>query len=94
LAWLVLPTLFPAVPIQNLSPTYERDLWELAKTVEGWGRIHLVERLAHAEDHEIRAWLLREGFRNAVMGEYVACICARAGRLHEALRTKGFCETF
>lgn len=80
-------TLFAAVAIQNSSPTYERDLWELAKTVDGWGRIHLVERLAHTEDYEIRGWLLREGFRNCIMSEYVACICARAGKLHEALRT-------
>lgn len=80
-------TLFAAVAIQNLSPAYERDLWELAKAVDGWGRIHLVGRLAHTEDYEIRAWLLREGFRNCIMSEYVACICARAGKLHEALRT-------
>jgi hypothetical protein len=80
-------TLFAAVAIQNVSPAYERDLWELAKAVEGWGRIHLIERLAHTEDHEIRAWLLREGYRNAVMDEYVACICARAGKLDEALRS-------
>jgi len=79
-------TLFAAVAIQTLSPASERDLWKLAKGVEGWGRIYLIERLAHTEDTEIRGWLLRDGFRNAVMDEYVACICARAGRLHEALR--------
>jgi hypothetical protein len=28
---------------------------------------------------------LREGYRNCVLDEYLACICARAGRLHEAL---------
>jgi len=80
-------TLFAAVAIQSLSPIYERDLWELTKTVDGWGRIHIVERLAHTEYYEIRGWLLREGFRNCIMSEYVACICARAGKLHEALRT-------
>lgn len=79
-------TLFAAVAIRNLSPAHERDLWELAKTVDGWGRIHVVEQLADAEDHEIRAWLLREGFRNAILDQYTACICARAGKLHEALR--------
>jgi hypothetical protein len=79
-------TLFTAVAIQNLSVDPDRELLELAKTVEGWGRIHLVERLAKTENFEIRSWLLREGFRNAVMNEYLACICARAGKLHEALR--------
>ena len=53
--------------------------------MHGWGRIQTVERLAHTQDPRIRGWLLREGFRNSVMNEYLACICARAGRLHEAL---------
>jgi hypothetical protein len=79
-------TLFAAVAIQNLSPAWEREAWELAKVVEGWGRVHLIERLAQTQDPEIRSWMLRTGYQNAVMGEYVACICARAGKLHEALR--------
>jgi hypothetical protein len=28
----------------NVSPTYERDLWELAKPSRGWGRIQLKSR--------------------------------------------------
>src|SRR5260370_34809302 len=29
--------------------------------------------------------MLGEGYKNSVMNEYLACICARAGRLHDAL---------
>ncbi|WFU05754.1 hypothetical protein QA648_21545 (plasmid) [Rhizobium sp. CB3171] len=79
-------TLYAAVAISGNDSYGERALWKLAKTVEGWGRIHTVERLAGATDPEIKNWLIREGYRNAVMYEYLACICARAGDLHIALR--------
>ncbi|RKE83575.1 hypothetical protein [Rhizobium sp. AG855] len=79
-------TLYAAVAISNNVIYGERVLWKLAKTVEGWGRIHAVERLAGATDPEIKNWLLREGYRNTVMYEYLACICARAGDLHIALQ--------
>ncbi|MGH9455282.1 MAG: hypothetical protein ACRD2O_15080 [Terriglobia bacterium] len=57
--------------------------------VHGWGRIQIVDRLVRTHDPQIQAWLLREGFRNSVMDEYLACICARADRLHEALKASG-----
>jgi len=79
-------TLYAAVAISGNVSYGERVLWKLAKTVEGWGRIHAVERLAGTTDPEIKNWLLREGYRNAVMYEYLACICARAGDLHIALQ--------
>jgi hypothetical protein len=78
-------TLFAAVAIANQSDDAELALWDLAKRVDGWGRIHLVERLAEARRPEIRAWLIRDGFRNSVMDEYLAYTCAMAGHLHTAL---------
>ncbi|MDQ1196742.1 hypothetical protein [Agrobacterium sp. SORGH_AS 787] len=79
-------TLYAAVAISGNVSYGERVLWKLAKTVEGWGRIHAVERLAGTADEEIKNWLVREGYINAVMYEYLACICARAGDLHIALQ--------
>ena len=76
-------TLYAAVALSSYG---ERVLWKLAKIVEGWGRIHTVERLAGTTDPEIKDWLIRDGYRNSVMYEYLACICARAGDLHIALR--------
>jgi len=78
-------TLFAMVAIGRLSSDPEADLWNLAKKVKGWGRVQIVRRLCDTQNPEIQAWMLREGFRNEVMDEYLACICARAGRLHEAL---------
>jgi hypothetical protein len=78
-------TLFCAVALSNSCEQSEKSLWTLARNVDGWGRIHVVERLANTESPEIKDWLLREGYRNSVMYEYLACTCARAGGLLSAL---------
>ncbi|MFC9778393.1 limonene hydroxylase [Paenibacillus chitinolyticus] len=77
-------TLYAAVAIQNGMENSNEILFELAKNVNGWGKIHLVERL-EPNTPEIKAWLLRHGCQNSVMNEYLACICARNGELHEAI---------
>ena len=79
-------TLFAAVALQNNAAEPELSLWALACLVKGWGRIHIVERLAETEDEQIKAWMLREGYRNDIMYEYTALICARTGELLSALR--------
>jgi len=79
-------TLYVATAIARIAPEPEQALWALAKTVRNWGRIQTVERLKETQNPEIQAWMLREGFRNGVMDEYLACICARAGKLHDALK--------
>ncbi|MFF5262999.1 hypothetical protein ACFY4C_29070 [Actinomadura viridis] len=78
-------TLFAAVALANREGGAERDLWELARSVRGWGRVHLVERLAGTADPGLRDWILREGFRNEVMDAYLAGIAAETGGLAEAL---------
>lgn len=78
-------TLFAAVALASTLEHADTALWELAKRVRGWGRIHAVERLVDTADPEIRGWLLREGFRNEVMDEYLAYSCAVAGDLAGAL---------
>jgi len=78
-------TLFAGVALARVSDHPEQALWDLAKEVHGWGRVQMVRRLKDTANSEIQAWMLREGFRNEVMDEYLACICARAGKLHEAL---------
>ena len=71
-------TLFCAVAIANSSEDHDESLWTLARNVNGWGRIHVVERLARTENPAIKNWLLREGFRNSVMYEYLAATCQAA----------------
>lgn len=79
-------TLYCAVAIANTFEDSQESLWALARNVSGWGRIHVVERLAQtATSPAIRNWLLREGYRNSVMYEYLAGTCAKAGGLRAAL---------
>ncbi len=78
-------TLFCAVALANVSADPEQSLWTLARNVNGWGRIHVVERLAQTENVGIKNWLLRDGYRNSVMYEYLAYTCATAGGLLSAL---------
>lgn len=78
-------TLFAIVAMMNRPDLSERDLWTLARRARGWGRIQAVERLADTSDPAIQNWMLREGFRNAVMDEYLAHMCATTGRLARAL---------
>ncbi|NTF97841.1 hypothetical protein [Rhizobium rhizogenes] len=83
-------TLYSAVALSNLfaSPERERLLWQLAQKVHGWGRIQIVERLASTTDERIKGWLLREGYKNTVMHEYLAYTCAVNGNLLGALKTE------
>jgi hypothetical protein len=47
-----------------------------------------VERLRETTDPDIRSWILREGYRNSIMHEYLAYIAATTGGLLEALRAE------
>lgn len=78
-------SLFSVVAIASTLEEPDRELWALARAVRGWGRIHAVERLAPTADPEIHAWMLRDGFRNDVMDEYLAHTCAVAANLAGAL---------
>jgi len=80
-------TLFAAVAIGNLCQDPADHWLELARTVRGWGKIHLVERLTESapERPDIRDWLLREGCGNEVEEGYLAYLCASAGDLAGAL---------
>jgi hypothetical protein len=83
-------TLYAAVALGNSLPQAQGEdaLWSLAQRVDGWGRIHLVERLARSSRPDIKAWLLREGYKNSVMYEYLAYACATGGGLLQALQEK------
>ncbi|MFC1413286.1 hypothetical protein ACEZCY_28640 [Streptacidiphilus sp. N1-12] len=78
-------TLFAAVALLRSQPDPDTAVHTLAQRVAGWGRINAVRRLQGTDDPVIRAWLLREGFRNTVMNVYLAPLAATTGRLHEAL---------
>jgi hypothetical protein len=79
-------TLYAATALRNGLKESDSELWALAASVDGWGRIHCVERLSNTEDPQIRAWLLREGYKNSIMYEYTALISAETGGLLAALQ--------
>ncbi len=78
-------TLYAAVAFANSRADPEPDIYQLARRVDGWGRIHCVERLRSTTNKEIARWILLEGFRNSVMYEYLAHIAATTGDLAGAL---------
>ncbi|MEZ4988667.1 MAG: hypothetical protein R2795_27210, partial [Saprospiraceae bacterium] len=81
-------TVYATIAIANLSDNAENDLWELAKKVDGWGKIQLVDRLSRPDLSEpIKDWLIYEGYKNSIMYEYLAYTCAINGELHKKLET-------
>lgn len=48
-----------------------QEIFDAAKKVTGWGRIHLVDKLK-PETEEIKLWLLTEGINNDVMPDHSA----------------------
>ncbi|MET4080452.1 hypothetical protein ABIB40_000392 [Pedobacter sp. UYP30] len=82
-------TVFSTIALSNLSDNLVNDLWELAKQVDGWGKIQLVDRLAEMElNSEIKDWLVLEGYKNNIMYEYLALTCAKNGMLNEKLNVE------
>ncbi len=81
-------TLYAAVALRSILPEdeYERAWLAMAKRAGGWGRVQLIERLPEFLSKQSRDWLLREGYRNAVMYEYTAWHCATHGQLLQAMQ--------
>lgn len=76
-------TVFSTIAIANLSHQPIDDLWNLAKKVDGWGKIQLVDRLVNENlSPSIKDWLVLEGYKNNIMHEYLAYTCALYGELH------------
>jgi hypothetical protein len=79
-------TVYASIAIAYLSDNAENDLWELAKKVDGWGKIQLVDRLSRPDlSQPIKDWLIYEGYKNSIMYEYLAYTCAINGELHKKL---------
>lgn len=82
--------LYAIVALGKMLPAERYDeVWlEMAKKVDGWGRIHLIEHLYEEVSPAIADWLLRTGYSNSVMNEYTAWQCAEYGQLDKALQGK------
>jgi hypothetical protein len=76
-------TLYSTVALLSLSDG-ERNVFELAQHVDGWGKIQIVRRLANTADPQIKAWMLRDGYKT-FMYEQLAYTCAVTGGLRTEL---------
>lgn len=63
----------------------QMEILNLAKNVEGWGRIHAVEFI-EPENDEIKVWLLKEGTRNWVMPAYSGLTCYKKADVETLLK--------
>jgi hypothetical protein len=78
-------TLYAAIALANIVEDPIAEWLELARQVDGWGRIELVELLVREPHADACAYLLRDGFRNNVMYGYTAQIVAEHCDLAGAL---------
>ena len=60
------------------------EIFEIAKKVKGWGRVHSIGYLEATND-EIKEWILEEGCHNDVLPAYTAYTCAKKINLVEIL---------
>lgn len=71
------------------------EIFQLAKHVHGWGRIHAIDRLKPST-REISNWLLHEGVNNNILPEYSALTCFEKadvrGRLQKDLSHEEFAD--
>lgn len=65
-------------------PDGTQVIFDLAKKLHGWGRIHAVSML-RPENEEMKDWMLHEGWKNDVLPDYVAMACIRRGGLLKVL---------
>ncbi len=61
------------------------EIFQLAKNVSGWGRVHAVERLK-PETQEIRDWLLYEAGKDDILSSYTGLICMNNSGAAERLK--------
>lgn len=68
-------TIFCVYIISNWSDGNE-IIFNLAKKLNGWGKIHAVERLEPVTE-EIKHWMICHGCENTVLTQYLAPTCAK-----------------
>ncbi|MDM5299998.1 hypothetical protein QUF51_17755 [Bacillus pumilus] len=77
-------TSYVVFALKNGTNQANEQVWQLAKSVHGWGKISAVKHL-EASTPEIKRWFLTEGCQNTIMNEILAYTCALNGDLETAL---------
>lgn len=77
--------------LKNGTSNANDAIWQITKTVSGWGKIEALNFLEPDSD-EIRLWFLTDGIKNNVMNYHSYLICADKGKLdimlHEPIISK------
>lgn len=63
-----------------------QEIFRIAKSVHGWGRIHAV-RFLEPETSEIADWLFAEGWNNSILPGYSALECCNKSGLQKRLES-------
>jgi len=66
----------------------DRVIWELARHVTGWARVHAISCLAGTSDQAIKSWMLREWFDQSIVILWTAYTRATTGGLLDALSSE------
>ena len=74
-------TMYCGVALENTADEPEGELGALRRMFTAGVELHIVERLESTNNAEIKEWLLRDGYKNSVMYEYLAYTCATTGGL-------------
>lgn len=77
-------TTYVVFALDNGCENGNDDIWQLAKDLQGWGRLVALQRLKGTTP-EIQQWFLTEGYKNNVLHGYSASECVVEGKLNEAL---------
>lgn len=77
-------TLYSVVALLNQDGGNEA-IFELAKELDGWGKIHAVERL-DVQTQDMRDWIIINGCSNQIMPAYLGLTCAQKGDLISYLK--------
>ncbi len=81
-------TLYGAVAVIFPGKCPECIWMEIASEVDGWGRIHLVNRLLDIKNPGVDRFLLTRGCRNSFLSSYSACSIARKIGLAKILKSR------
>lgn len=76
-------TLFALFQIAQWQDGTEQ-IYKLAKSLKGWGRIHAVSLLRPVND-EMERWMMTEGWHNSLMDEYSAMTVIKRCKLADKL---------
>lgn len=61
------------------------EVFQLAKKIHGWGRIHAIEQI-EPETKEIMEWIFRDGVHNTILPAYSALVCWQKSNAENILK--------